>query len=503
MTMTHFISRGVKMIKQIEVWINWGYIVCTLSTVCIFHVAAMDIIPTIDIVPNPHSHELPPLSIKSPRYTSFDDLIKNKARFLRYLVAIEFNGKFCPQLQNAKKTLHSELLMPGTAEKLEEQGDKVTEFVQSIRSSGDTCRRLRQVIDNAHVSDALKDTIALYSGFEDVVNIYFLDTEAGKYITLLHYVLIQAKKNKIYAPHAVGHMKIFLQLKANPNAADSSGGACPLHYAFTTEQVDLLFEFGALCNKKDNLGKTPLMIYARDNLIETVQCLLDANAPINAQDDSGLTALHYAAQKNNSEIVEILLKHGARYDLLDNKCNAPFSRLRKETKETRQVFEQYLQLSICHALKDNDWEKLTYLMNDYPWINYMLDQKNIVDWMVNNGLEKSKSAETFIKKLSYQLFEADVERTKQLIEQGADCNIRAAQSEYTPLFWAVRQNQNENKIELLVQHGALVTEDIKQLIENKKSQTMRVYDIIFKNITPEQKKPKRTTSSKVRQRRVS
>uniref|UniRef100_A0A914CMB6 Uncharacterized protein n=1 Tax=Acrobeloides nanus TaxID=290746 RepID=A0A914CMB6_9BILA len=100
--------------------------------------------------------------------------------------------------------------------------------------------------------------------------------------------------------------------------------------------VKLLVEHGSLIDKGTDtkctpvraacyeghleIGRTPLMAAAHNNIIEVVRCLLEKDANPNIKDNHGNTALHYATGNNdnnaialddNNAIVKLLLEYGA------------------------------------------------------------------------------------------------------------------------------------------------------------------------------------------------
>jgi len=65
-------------------------------------------------------------------------------------------------------------------------------------------------------------------------------------------------------------------------------------------------------NKRDELGRTPLMYAARDGNLEKVKQLLKRGADVNLQDNNGRTALRYATAFGYEEIIALLKSYGAK-----------------------------------------------------------------------------------------------------------------------------------------------------------------------------------------------
>ena len=114
------------------------------------------------------------------------------------------------------------------------------------------------------------------------------------------------------------------EYKANVNAKDK-GGATPLHYLFLerepeTEQSDAwkailkrLIDEGADVDAHcEPNGGTILHDVSWRNCIAEVQLLLEYGADVDAKDQVGLTALHLAAGMGHVKVVELLLQHGAK-----------------------------------------------------------------------------------------------------------------------------------------------------------------------------------------------
>ncbi|GFQ79836.1 hypothetical protein TNCT_672281 [Trichonephila clavata] len=116
------------------------------------------------------------------------------------------------------------------------------------------------------------------------------------------------------------------------NAQDSSGHNL-LHQASWScnkVAVKLLLEVGVDPTHVSVKGKTPLHVAASkkcvgiiEMFLQSVHCkklqdFIDAKIP-----DRGTTALHIAAEKGDVEIMKCLLKHGAAFDIRNNKGKTP------------------------------------------------------------------------------------------------------------------------------------------------------------------------------------
>ncbi len=82
-------------------------------------------------------------------------------------------------------------------------------------------------------------------------------------------------------------------------------GRSPLHFATTSEVVEILIEAGADVMSRETVGLTPLHTTTTG---EAAQALIDAGADVMAENPKGLTPLHTA---ENAEVAEVLIDNGA------------------------------------------------------------------------------------------------------------------------------------------------------------------------------------------------
>jgi len=102
-----------------------------------------------------------------------------------------------------------------------------------------------------------------------------------------------------------------------PNPIDVSDFG-PLHDAINElgdrpEVVEWLLGHGAFVDQRGLVNSTPLIMAARNGLLETLKVLLASGAGVNAstQIDDDETALMVAAKRGHTSAVEVLLGHGA------------------------------------------------------------------------------------------------------------------------------------------------------------------------------------------------
>ena len=76
------------------------------------------------------------------------------------------------------------------------------------------------------------------------------------------------------------------------------------------EELERLLEAGADINYSSG-GRTCLMYTSHKGSYEATQMLLEFKAKVNMKDDYGKTALHFASEHDHIDVVRLLLQHGA------------------------------------------------------------------------------------------------------------------------------------------------------------------------------------------------
>jgi len=103
-------------------------------------------------------------------------------------------------------------------------------------------------------------------------------------------------------------------------------GATPLIWAVcckNLEIVNVLIEYKADINLKDNCGKTPFHYAVLTQNLDIVNVLIEYKADINTQDCLLETPLHYAVFLRNPEIINVLFKNKNLSSLGDCHCFTP------------------------------------------------------------------------------------------------------------------------------------------------------------------------------------
>ena len=186
------------------------------------------------------------------------------------------------------------------------------------------------------------------------------------------------------------------------------------------EAVKALIASGADVDHEDDMmGYTPLCL---TNDIEMMKVLISAGADINHQDKRmGYTLLMNALNSSNIKTAKFLIEKGADINLKSNDgANALILACGCSEEIAKQLIEKGADI---HALTDRGMGVFTQC--------------------TSIGLKR--------KTVSYEFAEF-------LLSKGADIdetNTTSYYGGYTPLFWAVEEN-NEKLVSFLVKHGANV-----------------------------------------------
>ena len=195
----------------------------------------------------------------------------------------------------------------------------------------------------------------------------------------------------------------------------SAEGFDECHEAAKRNQVDklrkLLSKDENWLEKRDKYRRTPLHSAARYGAFEAASLLLDQGADFNAKDESGDTPLHLASIFRHDEIVDLLIQHKADVDTLNFHGQAPLhlASLYGNPESIKSLLAAGAKINIGDA--DGNTPLHTAVLYRNP--------KNIDEILKGNP------------------------------------DIDAINGEgFTPLHLAVRRPENEQAIELLLQHGA-------------------------------------------------
>ncbi|KAJ3435086.1 cyclin-dependent kinase inhibitor 2c [Anaeramoeba flamelloides] len=244
----------------------------------------------------------------------------------------------------------------------------------------------------------------------------------------------------------------------------------------TFEIISYLVKNNAKVRAINRYQDTPLLFACRyGSPIEVIQLLLDKGARVNYKNVNKYTPLHYAvmSKKNvneTSKIVSLLIKNGAKINLF-NKKDTPLHQSLKTN--TRLEIVKILIQNKANLKMKNNWgdTPLLHAANTdlpFPVLKFLLDSGSDPNVRDNDGF--STFTYSCQKPERSQLF-------YYLLNNGFKINVNAVDKKgFIPLFHAIKNNLQIEKIDLLLEKGALMNigkkqamgmtdnEEIKQLL---------------------------------------
>jgi len=224
-----------------------------------------------------------------------------------------------------------------------------------------------------------------------------------------------------------GHINVvrFLLAKgADPDSRERVSGATPLNLAVEMGQKDmaeLLLSRGADVNARcKQINITPLQVAASQGNIDMAALLIARGADVNTRYESNWhksdwTPLRYAIQGCNTEMIQLLIDNGARLDVTDRRGR-----------------------SLATVAMYNE-------------------DREIVELLLAVGADVTIQLAAFV---------GDMEKIKNLIDEGVDINLQN-EIGYTPLHYAAMAG-NTQVVELLITEGARIdinsSEDFKRKV---------------------------------------
>jgi len=192
----------------------------------------------------------------------------------------------------------------------------------------------------------------------------------------VHKQLIDSKNNAGETPLSSaaqrGYLevcKLLLNAGADPLATADEGRWNAMHYAASngrTEIVRLLLAYKPLIDSKDEDGKTPLILAAFTNRLETFQILLQASADSLATEGGGWNAMHYAAKNGNTEMVRMLSVFTQLIDSKNGIHQTPF-----------MLAAQQGRLGVCEVLLKAEANPLATDMDHWNAMHYAASKGNV------------------------------------------------------------------------------------------------------------------------------
>ncbi len=194
-------------------------------------------------------------------------------------------------------------------------------------------------------------------------------------------------------------------------------------------------------NMRDDNGRTPLMVAARNGYSAKVKHLIDYGADIDATDDDGMTALMHASTKDSFHTLEVLLDANANV----------YSR------------DKNGYTALAHAALNKNKSQFEQLINKYTLDYNYRNKKYRQDFLTKYGSDVSKAIRILRDKidgfnsdndsdLHLAAYHGYLNLTKYLLYTGTDVNIING-SEETALMQAA-QKGHDRVINLLCNYGA-------------------------------------------------
>jgi len=150
-------------------------------------------------------------------------------------------------------------------------------------------------------------------------------------------VLHEAIKNSQYRCFV-----LLLEYNASPNVLSDEGDV-PLHVVNNPRMAQLLVDYGAWVDQKNNEGQVPLFNAIKNSSCDIARIFLKAGADINSTDNNKNTPLHYAVSHANpsSKVIKLLLYHGADTHQKNNCMKTPNQIALEKGGAVLEAFEGY------------------------------------------------------------------------------------------------------------------------------------------------------------------
>lgn len=227
-------------------------------------------------------------------------------------------------------------------------------------------------------------------------------------------------------------VRLLLDRGADVNAIGSFG--TPLHNAGDAEMVRELLAAGADPMVSAGKGLTPLHTYSRDGHTENVVVLLDAGVNVDMLDEGGNTPLCQAAASGCTDTVRILLERGADVNV--------------QTTEGQTPLDLVMALGNMHP----ETIELLKMAGGEGRLAELAEQE-----------QERKTREECAPKLIGSIKACDVQKVRQLLDEGYDANLD--DGDLTALHWTLaagcKKKDQIDVARLLISSGADVNSRTK------------------------------------------
>jgi ankyrin repeat protein len=253
-----------------------------------------------------------------------------------------------------------------------------------------------------------------------------------------------------------GHKEITrLLLSHNANFDQLvSDGSTPLHVS-SDDTICILLDHGASVFLKDNKGRIPLHIKAREGRLFAVQALIEHGSPINLRDYQGLTPIVAAIINGNNALVTEFIRAGAN-------VHARVSAEALCKRDDREHWRGQLQdLSLLHFAVSTPNCSVsvvrTLLDAGVPVDIRSADGSTPLQWSclplnLFHLSEIAANTPSITEESNVPLDEASATVARYLIRRGANVNVQNIRR-WTPLHTA-SLNDNHKLAKLLLENGA-------------------------------------------------
>lgn len=286
-----------------------------------------------------------------------------------------------------------------------------------------------------------------------------------------------------------GQRKEYLEsLKPHFPTKPDEYGSTPLHYVQTKEVAEAYIELGSPIDKKDLNGCTPLRYAIKDDMQEVASLLLKAGAKMERAEKQ-ISLLAYA---KSPEMVRELLSGGCDPDKVDQKGNNALHHLGTISKnselgaeKTTQMIDTLIKSGVDVNLKNKEGVSARQALESSGYGNEIKEffqkryhegehAKNFIpkfDFLTDAKLSAAEP-----KKKEFNINEQDENgntllhvlkgKTQDLLDLGADPNIKNKRGE-TPLrYWSTRPEETPERFTILAQYAEREGWDKKQLVHD-------------------------------------
>lgn len=222
--------------------------------------------------------------------------------------------------------------------------------------------------------------------------------------------------------------------------------AADIHEAASSgdiEEVQDLLEEGVNPDLKDDEGRTPVMLAAKNNSnIRILEILIDAGADLEARDEAGQAIIHYGAINPETDIIEFLIDNDVNLEAKDiNAADALIYAVAENPNP--EVIDILLNLDVDYNLN-------IALLGAAEYHEDTVRFEKLID----HGADVNKVFSPNLITITHVAVSQDnPEFLKLLIEEGADLSVKNRRKE-TLLMHASKNSNNPEVLEILKEHGA-------------------------------------------------